>query len=234
MGRTVQTKKKAKATSDDEITVEKVIAKKKTNTKNAKPAKKTEEKGEKKKPLDPAERFNRQCYQGEKCQRKACLFLHDKPKEADKPKGNKKPAPLMRGGNGPRRGGMGPMRGGMGPMGGRMGPMGGRMGPMGGPMGPMRGGMGPMGGRMGPMGGGMGPMGGGMGRMGGMDDMGDMQSAKMRKMEMMKQELEDMMMSLKGSGGGMGGGYGGGYGGSMGDPWKKGAGPMGYGGGYGY
>ena len=31
-----------------------------------------------------------------------------------------------------------------------------------------------------------------------------------------------------------GGGYGGGYGGSMGDPWKKGAGPMGYGGGYGY
>merc|ERR1719446_937990 len=87
-----------------------------------------------------------------------------------------------------------------------MGPMGGRMGPMGGPMGPLRGGMGPMGGRMGPMGGGMGPMGGGLGRMGGMDDMGDMQSAKMRKMEMMKQELEDMMMSLKGSGGGMGGG----------------------------
>merc|ERR1712083_663204 len=172
---------------------------KKTNTKTGKPAKKTEEKGEKKKPLDPAERFNRQCYQGEKCQRKACLFLHDKPKEADKPKGNKKPAPLMRAGNGPRRGGMGPMRGGMGPMGGRMGPMGGRMG----------------------------PMGGGMGRMGGMDDMGDMQSAKLRKMEMMKQELEDMMMSLKGSGGRMGGGYGGVYGGSMGDSWKKGAGPMG-------
>jgi len=56
------------------------------------------EKKEKKPPMDPAERFEQPCQYGEKCKRKACLFVHDtetlgtKIKAAElREKGNGKP-----------------------------------------------------------------------------------------------------------------------------------------------